>query len=131
LGINTKSFISGEDFKSDSREYLIGQEWKDIVKSYDLSMVAHAPLSASLIPTVFLQEGLATLLILRADSMFSPEDEMALNELKERMAGKPLLICLTYAERYVVEEFTGLLPPYTFMRRLSYRLSNFGLTSRT
>lgn len=131
IGINVRAFHEGADFKVDSRAYLIEQSWKEVFKAYDISLVQHGPLFQSLIPTAFLQEGIACLVLMEADSLFNVEDEMMLNNLRERMDGKPVLICLVDAKKYVIEEFTGLLPPYTFIRKLGYRLANFGLTSRS
>jgi hypothetical protein len=81
------------------------------------------------IPSLFLERGMATLLVLRADSVWKTEDELMFADLMQRSAGKPIVICLMNAEKYVVEEFTGMLPPFTFLRRLEYQLGNFGLTS--
>ena len=131
LGLISKAFFEGTDFKYNSREYLIGRDWKEKVKAFDIAFIQHAPFSTSLIPSIYLQEGLATLIILEADTVFDFEEELVLNSIKERMDGKPLLICLINAKSYVIEEFTGLLPPYTFIRKLGYRLSNFGLTSKS
>lgn len=130
LGINAKSFYEGKDFHANSREYLIGTDWKDKLDSYDLVFVQHAPLMNSVIPSFFIEKGLVTLVLLEADSIFNQEDENMLNGLKERLDNKNIVICLVNSSKYAVEEFTGLLPPYTFLRRLNYRLSNFGLTSR-
>lgn len=129
LGIHTKAFYEGVDFKADSREYLMGQDWKEKLLPYDLTIMQHAPISISSIPLLFLKECFATLLILEANSIYNTEEEMLVNSLKDRMDGKPILICLVNAEKYVIEEFTGMLPPYTFLRKLEYRLMNFGLTS--
>ncbi len=131
LGLVTTALFEGKDFRFNSREYLVGHEWKERMGAFDIVFVQHAPYSKSLIPAVYLQEGLATLIILEADTVFDLEEEMILNSLKERMNGKPLLICLVNAKTYVIEEFTGLLPPYTFLRKLGYRLANFGLTSKS
>lgn len=130
LGVNVRSFYEGKDFRANSREYLIGQEWKNRLVSYDLTFVQHAPLVESVIPSVFLEVGLVTMVLLDADSIFDQEEENMLNNLKERLGDKRLVVCLVNTSKYVVEEFTGLLPPHTFLRRLNYRLSNFGFTSK-
>ena len=57
-------------------------------------------------------------------------DKILLNELKRLV--KPtssVLICLNNAEKNVVENFTGLLPPYNRLRKFVYRFSQFGLTA--
>ena len=130
LGINVKSIFEGTDFKADSREYLIGQDWQSKLSACDIALVQHASLSETLIPSFFLQESIATIILLEADTLFNTEDEMLLNSLVTRLVGKPVFVCLVGAKKNVLEDFTGLLPPYTFLRRVGYRLANFGLTSK-
>lgn len=130
LGVNVKVISEGKDFKSASREYLIGQDWKTQLLGSDIALVQHAALTETLIPTSFLQESIANIILLDADSLYNTEDEILINNLVERLDGKSVFVCLFGANKYVIEEFTGLLPPYTFLRKLGYRLSNFGLTSR-
>ena len=42
----------------------------------------------------------------------------------------PFRVCLTNAKREAVEDFTGQLPPYTLLRRVSYRFSQLSLTEK-
>ena len=42
----------------------------------------------------------------------------------------PFRICLTNASREAEEDFTGQLPPYTLLRRISYRFSQLSLTEK-
>lgn len=129
-GVFVEAYYEGKDFHRDSREYLIDDDWVNHWQKNDLNIVHHGALSISPIPTVFLKESFVTVVLLEADNVFTSEEEMMLNALHDRMGEKPVLVCLMNAKKYVVEEFTGLLPPYTFYRRLEYRLSNLGLTSR-
>lgn len=129
LGLRVRAYHEGSDFQAQSRAYLIDQEWIRDVADYDLALVQHASMTDTPLPTVFLNRSIATLLVLRADSVWKTEEELLFRDLVGRSGGKPILLCLADAEKYVVEEFTGMLPPYTFLRRLGYQLSNFGLTS--
>lgn len=129
MGLKVRGYYEGQDFESQSREYLVGQEWINQLVDYDLSLVQHGSMALTPIPNVFLERGMATLLVLRADTVWKTEDELLFSDLLERSAGRPIVICLMNAQKYVVEEFTGMLPPFTFLRRLEYQLANFGLTS--
>jgi hypothetical protein len=129
LGLNVLAYKEGDDFSAESREYLVGQEWLGKLNNYDISLVKHGSMALRPIPSLFLEKGIATLLVLRADAVWKTEDELMWSDLVQRSAGKPIVICLMNAEKYVVEEFTGMLPPFTFLRRLEYQLANFGLTS--
>lgn len=129
LGLNVLAYKEGDDFSAESREYLVGQEWLGKLNNYDISLVKHGSMALRPIPSLFLEKGIATLLVLRADAVWKTEDELMWSDLVQRSTGKPIVICLMNAEKYVVEEFTGMLPPFTFLRRLEYQLANFGLTS--
>lgn len=129
MGLKVRGYYEGQDFESQSREYLVGQEWVNQLVDYDLSLVQHGSMALTPMPNVFLEKGIATLLVLRADTVWKTEDELLFSDLLERSAGRPIVICLMNAQKYVVEEFTGMLPPFSFLRRLEYQLANFGLTS--
>lgn len=54
---------------------------------------------------------------------------MLLSEKLSQQVGKtPLYVYLTHASRNVVEDYTGMLPPYTLWRKIVYRLSQLALT---
>ena len=55
-------------------------------------------------------------------------DQVQLNKLNSQSAGTPLFICLNYAAQDAVETFTGLLPPYSLPRKITYRFLQFGIT---
>jgi len=129
LGLNVRGYYEGKDFEAHSREYLVGQEWFNQLSHYDITLIQHGSMALAPIPNVFLEKGLATLLMLRADTVWKTEDELMFADLLDRSAGRPIVICLMNAQKFVVEEFTGMLPPFTFLRRLEYQLANFGLTS--
>ncbi len=129
IGLHVKGYYEGVDFNSESRSYLVDQDWFGQLRGNDLSLIQHASMSKTPIPTIFLERAMVTLVILRADSVWKTEDELMFNDLLTRSSETSVVVCLANAERYVVEEFTGMLPPFTFLRRLEYQLANFGLTS--
>ena len=46
------------------------------------------------------------------------------------MANKtPLFLVLNYTKRDAAEDINGLMPPYTFFRKLLYRITQLGLTA--
>ena len=54
----------------------------------------------------------------------------ALREMRTDGRGRPpTALFLNYAGRDVVQTFTGLLPPFTRLRRLGYQISQFGFTA--
>jgi len=129
LGLNIYAYKEGRDFTADSRAYLVDQGWINQLAPYDISLVKHGSMALMAVPSLFLEKAMVNLLVLPADNIWKTEDELLFSDLLERSAGTPTVICLMNAEKYVVEEFTGMLPPFTFLRRLEYQLANFGLTS--
>lgn len=41
----------------------------------------------------------------------------------------PLFLVLNYTKRDAAEDVNGLMPPYSFLRKLLYQLSQLGLTA--
>lgn len=72
------------------------------------------------------------ILVSPADRGWKTIDKQLCEQLTTQM-GKtdvPFRVCLTNAKREAVEDFTGQLPPYTLLRRVSYRFSQLSLTEK-
>ena len=95
-------------------------------------IVAYPPLSSSNIPTALLHDANVNILVSPADRGWKTIDKQLCEQLTTQM-GKtdvPFRVCLTNAKREAVEDFTGQLPPYTLLRRVSYRFSQLSLTEK-
>ncbi|MDM1046655.1 GumC family protein [Sphingobacterium hotanense] len=128
MGLEVSTQFAGSDFHSDSRGFLIDMDPIRGFESIDIGMICHNPLGTTPLPTEYLHEAMVNLLIVRADSFWRSEYDLLLEDLRNRAAQVPLWICLTNADKSTVEEFTGLLPPYSLARKFEYQLSNLGLT---
>lgn len=96
----------------------------------DIIIVEYDHLSQNNVPNSLLQEASVNLLILDAERAWYPSDNITFNNLKQNIDKDTLFICLDNTTRDAVEQYTGQLPPYTFLRRLVFRIMNFGLTAK-
>ena len=93
----------------------------------DVVIVEYQSLDRISVPTLLLQSASMNLLVVSALKGWKNSDRAILRKLKLQLGKSPYLY-LNKAPRYEVENYTGMLPPYTFIRRLLYRLSQFALT---
>ena len=70
------------------------------------------------------------LLILSANRAWRNTDQVLYDRIKQQAGSSPLCTYLNFASNDVVENYTGMLPPYTFLREQKYRLSQLGLTAK-
>ena len=131
--LKTGLVVYGTDFNTESAEYLLAKEIKDFYtpKGEDILIVVYPPLSKSSIPSALLANANLNILVAPADCGWKTIDKQLCEQLTAQMDSKvPLRICLTRAGRIAIEDFTGLLPPFTLWRRLTYRLGQLSLTER-
>lgn len=131
LGVGVRVLDYQKDFNPSSREFLFAKGVQDFYQemSEDIILVNHAPLKSSPVPSTLLRQAAVNLLLVRADSVWKDSDQILFKELNKQSGESPVLICLSEAEQVVVENFTGMLPPYTPLRKLAYRYYQLGLTS--
>ena len=132
--LNTRFITYNEDFNTDSTQYLLAKHITDFyaLQGEDILIVAYPPLSKSNMPSALLLDANANILVTPADRGWKTIDRQLCEQLMQQL-GKtdiPFRICLTNAHREAVEDFTGQLPPYTLLRRLSYRFSQLSLTEK-
>lgn len=132
--LNTRFIIYGEDFNTDSTQYLLARSITDFyaLQGEDILIVAYPPLSESNIPTALLHDANANILVAPADRGWKSTDKQLCEQLMLQLGKSeiPFRICLTNASREAAEDFTGQLPPYTMLRRLEYRFSQLSLTEK-
>ena len=132
--LNTRFIMYGEDFNTESTQYLLAKSITDFytLQGEDILIVAYPPLSKSNIPTALLHDANANILVSPADRGWKTIDKQLCEQLITQMGQTdvPFRVCLTNANRDATEDFTGQLPPYTLLRRISYRFSQLSLTER-
>ena len=93
----------------------------------DILIVEYPSLEKANIPTPLLQDAQLNLLVASAVHGWKATDKVLLQKLKSQLGTSPYLY-LNRAPKYEVETYTGMLPPYTFVHKQMYRLSQLALT---
>lgn len=130
IGLKVRVLTWDVDFKTSSREYTLAKSVTDLYvpNGEDIIVVEYPNLRDANISPELLQEANLNLLIARADRGWKETDKLLTEKLQQQVAGTPLYLYLTRASRNVVEDYTGMLPPYTLWRRFVYRMSQLALT---
>lgn len=131
IGLHVESLQEGDDFNAKSREFLIESKLIERIRNAgnDFMLVGHTNLFNVPVPSSYLSHASVNLLMLNAESTWKEEDEELFKDLVKRSSDVPVVICLVNADRFAIETFTGMLPPYSFFRRLEYKFSQLGLTA--
>lgn len=130
-GLTVKYLIAGKDFDIDA-SYLLTHGFDRFLNDSskpNILLIEYPAIVKSNLPSSLISQASYNIIITNACRVWKNSDEVFLNNLKERSGSVPLYIYLNNATREAVEDFTGLLPPYSSMRSLSNRLLYLGLTT--
>lgn len=132
LGLNIRVLSFEKDFNTESQSFILAKSIKDIYTpaNEDILIIEYKNLKDNGIPTPLVQVANINLLIARADHGWKNTDKITLQRFKEQCKETPLYIYLNQALRSEVQNYTGMLPPYTYTRRLLYKYSQFALTEK-
>lgn len=121
------------DFEIDKGKYLLAESISDIctLNNEDILIVEYPSLKGHNVPNKLLEEANLNLLVTRADRAWKDADKLIYTKLNEQIGNTPLYFYLNKTSMEATENFTGMLPPYTYLRKLSYKLSQLGLTEST
>lgn len=127
-----------KDFDIERKEYLLAEKLGDFVRDIpgevplaeaDVVLVEYPPFATSSVPKELLRHAALSIVIAPANRTWKDTDQL-LFEKAEKLSGRtPVVLCLNCAGRDVVQTFTGLMPPYSRLRRLGYQISQFGFTA--
>ncbi|HCV16365.1 MAG TPA: exopolysaccharide biosynthesis protein [Rikenellaceae bacterium] len=131
-GLRVRTVTWHEGILNDNRNHILSSKLSDLFdyENEDLILVEHRSLRYSAIPVGLLREASLNLLTVRADKVWRDIDAIAFERLKEQCKSTPLMLYLTRTKNEVAENFLGLLPPSTWTRKMIYKLTQFGLTSK-
>ncbi|MEG1700334.1 MAG: exopolysaccharide biosynthesis protein [Alistipes sp.] len=135
-GMSVRIVSWNQDFNVEQRSFLLAEKLSDFlpqdepaITESDVILAEYPPLALSSIPKELLRCAALNILVAPANRTWKDTDQ-ALYEKSVKLAGEThTVICLNCASRDVVESFTGLLPPYTRLRKLGYQISQFGFTA--
>ncbi len=134
-GITVQIIRYGEDFNPGSHEFLFAESIRKFIPESDddtrnrIILVEHAPLQHFAIPKSILQEASINLTVFRADKVWSDSNKQLFDRLKEQSEPTPTLICLNHVDKQILESYTGMLPPQSFLKKYIYRYTQYGLTT--
>lgn len=127
-----------KDFDIERKEYLLAEKLEDFthdtpgeipLAEADVVLVEYPPFATSSVPKELLRHAALNIVIAPANRTWKDTDQL-LFEKAEKLSGRtPVSLCLNCANRDVVQTFTGLMPPYSRLRKLGYQISQFGFTA--
>ena len=129
IGLKVRRLSPEVDYVPNSSRYMLASNVSELYTpdNEDILIVEYPELSQYNIPTPLLRNAQLNLMIVSADYGWKSTDRILLHKLESQIGDKPY-ICLNRAPRSDMENFTGMLPPYTPLRKLLYRLSQLALT---
>lgn len=137
-GMKVRVVSWNNDFNSEHKNYLLAEKLSDFIHDTpddiplteaDLILVEHPSFATVSVPKELLKEAALNLLVIPANRTWSDTDQQLYDKTVELTGKTPLTLCLNYAKRTVVQSFTGLMPPYSWTRRIGYQISQFGFTA--
>ena len=93
-------------------------------------LVEYPSLKKAALTSTILQGANLNLQIVNSQRTWKNTDQQQFERTQEMCGKVPLFLVLNYASRDAAEEINGLMPPYTFFRKLFYRFSQLGLTAK-
>ena len=133
LGLRVRVINWEKDFNPNSSQYMLAKSIKNLypIEQEDIILVEYPNLNSFNVSNGLLQEANVNLLLLRADRSWKETNNILYQKLKIQAGKAPLFTLLNYAEREILETYTGMLPPYTRFRKLGYRIRQLGLTENS
>jgi len=131
-GLRVRVVSWHDDISSDSRDFILSMNLSELYdyENEDVILVEHRSILQSAIPVGLLREASINIIVLRADKVWRDIDKIAFERLKLQTQNIPVILYLTQTTRDVAESFMGMLPPYSKIRKLIYKMAQFGLTSK-
>ncbi|MCK9626248.1 MAG: exopolysaccharide biosynthesis protein [Bacteroidales bacterium] len=136
IGMEVALVSYHKDFDIENKEFSHGSPLnkyvdENLIKGANVVIVEYPPLRDRNIHKSILIGAQFNLMVLRADYSWRDVDQLLFNRIIKQVSEDNLDICLNMTKDYAAEVFTGLLPPYTFMRKLSYKFYQQGASSTT
>lgn len=130
MGMKVRKLSWETDFDTNDSKYLLAQSISDIYSfnNEDILIVEYPSLKDNNIPNKLIEEANLNLMIARADRSWKDSDKLIFEKISAQAGDSPIYFYLNKASREATESFTGMLPPYTYLRKLGYKFSQLGLT---
>lgn len=125
-----------EEYQSDAQSFVqtLDLEKLDLTAKVNqkdkVFLVEYPSLKEAALSPNILQGANLNLQIVNSQRTWKDTDQQLFERTREMCGKTPLFLVLNYARRDAAEEINGLMPPYTFFRKLFYRFSQLGLTAK-
>ncbi len=131
-GIKARVAAWGEEPLTDVNAYLHARSLDELCPAQDeqVIVVLHPSLVESSVPAALLSQADANIFIASADRVWKDTDQLLYDRMVQQTGEVKPWIYLTQAARENVEVFTGMMPPYTTMRKVVDRFIQLGLTAK-
>lgn len=132
MGLKVRRLTAGNDFDVNANHFALSKSIRDlyISEKEDILIVEFPDMHTCNIPNALLTEANLNIIVASATCGWKETDNVLFNKLKDQLGKTPYFIYLNQTKRQVIERFTGMLPPYTFLRKQLYRLSQLALTEK-
>lgn len=132
MGLKVRKLTAGIDFDISTNQFALSKSINDVCSlgNEEVLMVEYPHLHSCNIPNALLTEANLNIIVASATSGWKETDSVLFDKLKAQLGSTPYFIYLNRTTRQVIERFTGMLPPYTFLRKQIYRLSQLALTEK-
>lgn len=134
-GIEVKQLSWQDEFQTDAKAFVqsldlhhLGDSGNSYLKDR-IILVEYPSLKEAALTSDILKGVSLNLQIVDSRRTWKNTDQELFERTKEMAGTTPLFIVLNYTTRDAAEDMNGLMPPYTFFRKLFYRISQLGLTA--
>ncbi|MDD2612350.1 MAG: hypothetical protein PHR38_06150 [Bacteroidales bacterium] len=133
LGFYVRFVSYHTDFSVESKAYFQAENIQDLVKygkvNPDIVLFECPALVQHNIPKPLLKNANVNLYIIKATRAWQESDQLFYDQIRSQSEDKPSFLFLNQAKQFAVEDFTGLLPPFTKFRKRIYKLLKLELSS--
>lgn len=136
MGMDVKKLSWHDQFETDAKAFVQSLELPDLdnidkISSKNTVILVEYPSLREAALTREIMNGVSlNLLVTDSRRTWQTTDQSLYERLKDMTGVTPLLFVLNYTRLETAEDFNGLMPPYTRLRKLFYRLSQLGLTAK-
>lgn len=134
-GIEVKQLSWHEEFQTDAKSFIQSLDLQELDPSGraglkdKVILVEYPSLKEAALTSDILRGVSLNLEIIDSRRTWKNTDQQLFKRLEEMSGPTPLFVVLNFTKRDAAEDLNGLMPPYTFFRKLFYRLSQLGLTA--
>lgn len=134
LGFKVAYVSHGVDFNPASKDFVKATSMAnvlptDITSQADIVLIEWPAFSENTIPSALARSAHAYIYVVKSTRAWKDRDVEFLKVLKQQAPTTPVQLCLNWTDKTTLEEFTGLLPPYSKWRIGWYKLLQMELTT--